>query len=381
MIRLIYIFIVTSFLLSCNAQENKQFEVGLFGNNNDIPKDCIELSDENILIIGQHFQDDYYSKNNPKVASLVKIDKTGNLLWEKSFGYNKDDRFSQIIKKDNFLYVLGSSTKTDYLKRQIWVLKLDLEGNIIKEAFCGEYSEGIKISFNNNNEILILGNMFSKNNNRKFGNQASYIVNLDHSLNLNWDKIIEQENGFHSLENIHNVGHEIYLVGKSLFREKYKTFIKRLDENGNEKENVEILLSSGDFPISSLLVNEKIIIVSNNEDQRNIIDLHSVDLNTKKVVTNEISFRKNVGINDFIQNRSGEYILVGYSWGDNHDYCFMKIDGNFKLISEKYYGESPFTNELVRCLQLGDKSYITLGYSNFKAKNSVSNKWFISKKL
>ena len=207
------VFFMVVLFFSCNAQNNNGFETRLFGTDNDIPKDCIELDNNCLLIIGQHFKDDYESNKNPKVATLIKLNSKGELVWEKSFGYNKDDRFNQIVRKGNTIFIVGTSTDKDYLQRKVWLLKLDLDGNVLNEFKYGNYSEGLKIIVDND-DIYVLGNFLSTEKSRKFYNQAGYLLKIDTKLNLIWDKIVEQEQGFLCFENIYIANDNIYLIGK-----------------------------------------------------------------------------------------------------------------------------------------------------------------------
>ena len=369
--------------LNCNGHENNLFDVSLFGENNDMPKDCIELNDKSIFIIGQHFQNNYYTQNNYKVASLIKLDQEGNLMWEKSFGYNKDDRFTEIVEKDGFLFIVGTTTNTDYLGRKIWLLKLNLNGEILKEVTLGECSNGINISLGKDNDVYILGMLGSQNKSRKFKNNAIYIANLDFSLNEKWNKTIEQEKGFQSVDGFYILDKNIYLIGKYLFNESYnyELFLKKLDKKGNEIENKDLLLLKSDPPLSCLYIDGQIIISTNNEIERNKINFYSVDLKSKIIKTHEVLLKKNVGVNNLIKSTNGYFVVVGYSWGQDHNFYFMKIDKNYKLITEENYGNKTSINELIKCLQLNDGSYITLGSSNLNARTSMSNKWRITKKL
>lgn len=370
---------ISLFFVNCKSQEKNGFEVCLFGNNNDMPTDCVELDDNSILIIGQHFPEDYYSNENHKVASLVKLNKDGEFLWEKSFGHSKDDRFSHIIRKDGYLYIIGTTMNSDRTQKKVWVLKLDLEGNIIKESKFGEDAEGLDIKIDSDNEMYLCGRFFSNNESRKYDNPAYYLIKLDTGLNIIWDKIIEQKEGFHRLENIHINNESIYLVGKYLNGNLYQSFIKQYNKNGEEISTNNILSSEIDPLIPSIYNKGKIIIATNNEIQRNVIDFFILDVVSNKQTRKQVILKNNISVSDFIIDHQGKYVVAGRSWGGVNNFYFVKINNEFQIEVENNYGYPLSRDGLSKCIELEDKSILTLGYSNFETKTQYCNKWIIKK--
>lgn len=59
-------------------------------------------------------------------AVLVKYDKDGNLLWDKTYGNVKESVFNDIIISNDYLYVIGN-----YEDYYAMIVKYDLDGNVI----------------------------------------------------------------------------------------------------------------------------------------------------------------------------------------------------------------------------------------------------------
>jgi hypothetical protein len=91
--------------------------------------DLTEIPDDNTLIV----LGDYGNK-----FGLWKIDMSGNLIWQKSFGDTLTSSVpSHIIYSGNQLLVSGSSVG-DYYLFQMKMYRLDLNGNVLKEILVSD---------------------------------------------------------------------------------------------------------------------------------------------------------------------------------------------------------------------------------------------------
>jgi hypothetical protein len=85
----------------------------------------------------------HYSETEPTQGRLLKIDEEGNILWDKSYG--SDSRFDWCISvtktSDENYIVAGGTNGGPYGQGKwgpdIWILKLDNEGNIIWDIQYG----------------------------------------------------------------------------------------------------------------------------------------------------------------------------------------------------------------------------------------------------
>jgi hypothetical protein len=115
------------------------------GSNTDACYDVIEVLDGYIMI-GSSDSSDVDIKGNKGGYDfwVVKIDKKGSQVWEKSFGGKEIDEAYQILKTsdDNFLLVGETrSSDADVTNQKggadVWIVKMNTEGTIIWQKTYG----------------------------------------------------------------------------------------------------------------------------------------------------------------------------------------------------------------------------------------------------
>ncbi|MBE9481904.1 MAG: T9SS C-terminal target domain-containing protein, partial [Bacteroidetes bacterium] len=117
------------------------------GSKTDIARDII-LSGNCFLTVGYTGSNDgdvSYNHGDNDVW-LIKTDSIGALIWEKSYGGSTGDGGCRIIQADNnSFYILGNATSSDgdisndpYPgNNDYWILKIDSTGNILWEKILG----------------------------------------------------------------------------------------------------------------------------------------------------------------------------------------------------------------------------------------------------
>lgn len=84
----------------------------------------------NIIAVG-------YSQNSSQanLDALVRYyDHKGNIIWERKFGKDRHDAFKSVtLLHDNTFAIAGFSTSFADKKRQIWILKLNDDGSLVKK--------------------------------------------------------------------------------------------------------------------------------------------------------------------------------------------------------------------------------------------------------
>lgn len=74
-----------------------------------------------------------YTKNTQtynKDAYLLKIDFHGNIMWEKKYGSERDDVANDIAVADDGLIVTGYLTSQENHSKEVYILKVDFNGNL-----------------------------------------------------------------------------------------------------------------------------------------------------------------------------------------------------------------------------------------------------------
>ncbi len=148
---------------------------------------------------------------------VVKIDPDGNIIWDKAIGSKGYDEIKNIFYHNNHLYLgVFSDGHAGYDKSEdcysisgnngygfdYWIVKLDVDGNIIWDKTIGGY-KGEKIGnilSINNDELLLTGrsssNISGNKTENSIGGADYWLVKIDVDGNIIWDKTI----GGHDME-------------------------------------------------------------------------------------------------------------------------------------------------------------------------------------
>jgi murein DD-endopeptidase MepM/ murein hydrolase activator NlpD len=95
---------------------------------------------------------------------LLKYDPAGNLLWSKTWGGASDEYATAVgVGPDGFLYVTGGTFSFGAGWFDIFLLKLDLQGNIVWATTWGggSYDVGHDIGFDSAGNIYVVGEEYS----------------------------------------------------------------------------------------------------------------------------------------------------------------------------------------------------------------------------
>ena len=138
---------------------------------------------------------------------IVKTDADGNEQWRKTIGGNKDDVANSIITVSDGYIICGTTGTGPYGGSDIYIVKIDLTGNIVWENYDGEQfdDEGTGVYFSSDKAIVIAGkrrtvanpNNFNTNI-RKLSQNGSFFWNNPYitsgDINIQINGIIEGYN-------------------------------------------------------------------------------------------------------------------------------------------------------------------------------------------
>ncbi|MBL0049274.1 MAG: T9SS type A sorting domain-containing protein [Bacteroidetes bacterium] len=180
-------------------------QVCIGGQGDESGLDFIEMPDHGFIICGytnsiiisgmpmtQHGQYD---------AWIARVDSLGSVIWTRRYGGNLGDRFTSITRTTDGNFVcVGYSNSTDsafsvnHGANDYWIIKIDTSGNLLWQKIYGGSGSDItyKVSGINNN-ILVSGYSSSFNgdvigNHSLPGNEDVWILKLDSSGNIIWKK-------------------------------------------------------------------------------------------------------------------------------------------------------------------------------------------------
>ena len=204
--------------------------------NHEWAYDMIQLNDLSIIIVGAR---DRYAEGS-KNAFIIRIDKNGNLIWEKELlGINQENEIVYSIAKgvNGYFYLcstLNSSKSPDIFKPKI--IKMDQYGNIewerILESNGKDYHQYRAIT-TKNNEIVVVG---SSGQELPIGyREDAFMTRLDSNGNIIWSypygSYDHDDWGWSLVENQNN---DLILVGstKSFGASLFDIFIVGTNQNG-----------------------------------------------------------------------------------------------------------------------------------------------------
>lgn len=136
---------------------------------------------------------------------VVKLDETGQLIWQRTVGGSGDDYLHTVIQIKDGGYILGgysesgiSGDKTDYCRGffDYWLVKLDVSGNIVWQRTIGGDSPDQLFSIYQTSDYgLILGghsqsDISGEKTENSMGNGDYWIVKLNSSGNILWQSTI-----------------------------------------------------------------------------------------------------------------------------------------------------------------------------------------------
>ena len=187
-----------AWVVKIDSLGNIQWQKKITDFNNIIPS-IKKVLPQGCVLAGSSFNSDSLSLNFGSLDyMIIKIDSVGNIGWEKTYGGSDYELVNEVIQTTDSGYaVIGSSRSIngdvtgnhgDY---DFWILKLDQSGNFLWEkSLGGQYSDkGMSIIENNNGYFV--GGYTESNNGDVSGNHGNndlWIAKLDSIGNIIWQK-------------------------------------------------------------------------------------------------------------------------------------------------------------------------------------------------
>src|SRR5690606_37434356 len=169
------------------------------GKGQDILKKVISLKDGGVLLGGSSNSDKSENKEKDSYGGLdfwvVKLDSKGKIEWEKTLGGKYDDVLESMIATSDGGYMVGGSTNsplsdtksTDNLTGDYWIVKLDKSGGIQWETtYGGEGRDELTVLLELKDGNYIAGGN-SDSSPAKNGADI-WLLNLDAKGMVNWQK-------------------------------------------------------------------------------------------------------------------------------------------------------------------------------------------------
>lgn len=157
---LIFITLFYSFLVA-NGQIHTAWDEAYGGSADDEANNIVILSDGNILIAG-------YTESQgegKKDGYLMKLNREGELIWETTYGGAKDDILFDVLElNNNKLAAVGYTESQGAGGRDYWLIVTDKDGTLLWEKTYGgqKDDEAIQVNVAKDGKLVITGNTKSR---------------------------------------------------------------------------------------------------------------------------------------------------------------------------------------------------------------------------
>ncbi len=194
---------IDTWLVKLNASGTISWQASLGGSNNDYGQSTVETSDHGYVMVGYTFSTDgdFSGSHGMSDVIVAKYDMNGNLIWKKTLGGSNDDGANSIQQTSDGGYILSgfsASNNGDVTKnngaRDFWIIKLDVSGNIIWQKSYGGNSSDNAFSAKQTDDggYIVAGHTQSLNGD-VVGNHGDYdywVLKLDALGNITWKKCL-----------------------------------------------------------------------------------------------------------------------------------------------------------------------------------------------
>jgi len=164
-------------------------------------------------------------------SCLIKLDDKGNIVWEKTYGGNEDDYTYSIIQNKDDCYVLAGFTDSKGEgSRDVWVIKLDSQGNTLwDKTFGGRDNDGAySVIQTTDGGYMVIGYTTSKG----AGKADVWVIKLDSQGNTIWDKTFggRDNDGAYSIIQTSDGGYAVAGYTSSKGAGELDAWVIKLDE-------------------------------------------------------------------------------------------------------------------------------------------------------
>ncbi len=202
-------------ILKLDLNGNIQWQKAYGGNSYDNVEDIQQTSDGGYIVAG--FTYSFASVWDTDVW-ILKLDLNGNIQWQKAYGGGHDDVASSIQQTSDGGYIVAGETCSFGYYCDAWILKLDANGNIEwQKAYGGnDNDEATTIQQTPDGGYIVAGNTDSWD--------GVWVLKLDANGNIQWQKAYDEL--LKDTRVIQQTSDGGYIVAA-------RTKLMKLDANGN----------------------------------------------------------------------------------------------------------------------------------------------------
>ena len=363
--------IISASLVSAQAGWNC-----MYGNaGDDVAYSAVQAANDGFAVAGSTNSSDTGSLD----GWLVKIDSSGKMQWNKTYGGNKNDVFHSVICTSDGQYAMAGYTASygaDAL--DFWLVKVDSSGNMLWNKTFGETG---------NDEAWCLiqasdGGYVLTGTTNSSGKTDFWLVKTDSSGNMQWNKKYggTGDEVAKCVIQTRNDGYSLAGYKRAYNATAFNMWIVKTDSSGNAQWNQIFGGSghSGAFSVMQTSDQGYALVGATVSCSANKSDAWLIKLGK----TGSMEWNQTYGSKmqdaacSFIQTSDGGYALAGIteSFGAGGQDCWVvKTDASGNIQWNQTYGGSK-SDGVYSLFQTGDGGFVLVGYSE---SNSNGGKDFL----
>jgi len=339
------------------------------GKDWDEAESIIQTKDGGYVVAGYTWSKGAGSKD----VWVIKLDKDGNKVWDRTFGgYHPDEADSIVQARDGGYVVAGWTESKGAGKADVWVIKLDKDGNKVWDRTFGGGNDDRAYSIIQTKDggYVVAGYTES----RGAGKADVWVIKLDKDGNKVWDRTF---GGYHpdeadSIVQARDGGYVVAGWTESKGAGRADAWVIKLDENGNKVWDKTFGGKDWDEAKSIIQTKDGGYVVAGYTESRGagradawVIKL---DENGNKVWDKTFGGKDWDEAKSIIQTKDGGYVVAGYteSRGTGRaDAWVIKLDENGNKAWDKTFGswDDDFAESII---QVKDGGYVVAGYTRSK---------------
>lgn len=217
-------------IIKLNKDGVTEWEKTLGSEKHDIATSIIQTKDGGYIVTG----------NTKKMSGrksdiwLMKLDENGEMLWEKTLGGSKDDFASSIVETQDGGLALVGDTRSKGDKSKIWFLKMSAKGQIEWEKVIGGRIDEFALSLVHTTDggYGIAG--YAYLGTKKMGHHNFWIIKLTAQGKIVWERTYGgMEDDFaYALTQTEDNG--FVVAGSSISKNQEQYRVLKIDQNGQK---------------------------------------------------------------------------------------------------------------------------------------------------
>ncbi|MDB4292902.1 hypothetical protein N9954_05790 [Maribacter sp.] len=211
-----------------DAQGNIEWRKFFGGTSNDRSHAVVQSDDGGFVLSGFSESDDFDIKNSRGSYDfwVVKINGQGELLWQNSYGGTGIDISYDIVKTADKSYVVVGHTFSDdadiaknHGESDVWMIKIDDSGNLVWEQNFGggAFDAAQSVALSSDGGFIISGNSKStaKDVTANAGENDIWLIKTDANGKMVWQKTFGGDGLDYGFDALERDDKSILLVGES----------------------------------------------------------------------------------------------------------------------------------------------------------------------